>query len=305
MLTRMKMLRLMAVVLLATLLCTTGCKTSTPKQSTDTLSVDTIAQQPDTLVVDSLGYQKKTVSGLECVIVVDYPRGDDSLALAVKHFIARELAARYIPRERTDEQKYLRSYPVYSGSVADGKTLLDFYGAGTMRYYADYRKEMSEFSEESAEMPLSQHLRIKKSADTPLYVTYSVTEDRYMGGAHGSFTSYSVNISKSTFKPVVNIVDSTRVRALQPLLRKGAMQYLSDCGESSVADSSLNEYLILPENGQVPLPSHTPWLDNDSLNFVYQQYEIAAYAVGLVSFKIAVKDIRPYLTAEAKALLGK
>ncbi len=300
----MKKTMLLVVAILVTLCFATGCKTSTPKPVADSLTVDTVADAPDTLAVDSMGYNKKTIDGLECTIAVDYPSGNDSLAMAVKQFIARELAARYIPRERTDEEAYLRRYPVYKGSVDNGNVLLDYYGAGTMRYFADYRKEMAEFSEESNKLPLSQLIQVRKSKDTPLYVTYSITEDQYMGGAHGSYTYYSVNISKRTFKPVDNMVDSTRIHDLQPMLRKGAMQYLKDCGETSVADSSLNDYLFLPESGLVPLPSHTPWLDNDSLNFVYQQYEIAAYAVGLVSFKIAVKEIKPYLTNEAKALLG-
>lgn len=302
----MKKLQMLVMGAMAISFCATGCKTSTQKQDTDSVATDTTCVEPQTLAVDSIGYHKKTSSGMECTISVDYPQGDDSLAVGVRNFIARELAARYIPRERTDEAKYLQKYPVYKGSVGDGKKLVDYYGTGTMNYLVEYREEMSEFNGNNDEMPpLYQQVKIKKSEETPLYVTYCVTDERNMGGAHGSYNFYYVNISKRTFKPVYNMVDSKRIRALQPLLRKGVLWYLRECGETSAADSTLNSYLLLPESGIIPLPEHTPWLEKDTLKFVYQQYEIAPYAVGPVAFDVAVKDIKKYLTTEAKALLGE
>ncbi len=302
----MKKLQMLVLGAMAVSLCATGCKTSTQKQDSDSVATDTACIEPLTLTVDSIGYHKKAGSGLECAFSVDYPSGDDSLALGVRKFIASELAAHYIPRERTDEEKYLRKYPTYKGIANDGKQLVEFYGKGTMRYLTEYRKEMTEFYDNHDEIPpLYQQVKIKKSDETPMYVTYCVTDERNMGGAHGSYNFYYVNISKQTFKPVENMIDSTRIRALQPLLRKGVLWYMKDCGETSITDSTLNEYLLLPENGLIPLPAHTPWLENDTLKFVYQQYEIAPYAAGLISFNVAVKDIKKYLTKEAKALLGK
>ncbi len=301
----MKKLQMMILGVMAISFCATGCKTSTPKQDSDSVATDTVCADSQTFAVDSIDYHKSIGSGMECTFSVDYPQGNDSLAIGVRKFIARELAARYIPRERTDEVKYLCKYPVYKGSTNDGKKLVDYYGTGTMRYLAEYRKEMAEFYGSQDDMPpLYQQVKIKKEEETPMYITYSVTDERNMGGAHGSYNFFYVNISKRTFKPVDNMVDSTRIRALQPLLRKGVLWYLRGCGETSAADSTLNGYLLLPENGMIPLPAHTPWLEKDTLKFVYQQYEIAPYAVGPVSFNVAVKDIKKYLTNEAKALLG-
>lgn len=306
----MKKLHLLAMGAIAITFCATGCKMSSqkPASDSDSVAVDTTcvdSVKPLTLTVDNISYHKKAGSGFECTLTVDYPRGDDSLAAGVRQFIASELAAHYIPRDMIDDKKELRKYPLYKDSNDDGKKIIDFYGAGTTRYLTESWKEMAETFDSNDEIPtLYQQLKIKKSAETTTYVTYSITDERNMGGAHGSYNFYDVNISKLTFKPV-NMLDSKRLRAMQPMLRKGALSYLRECGETSVVDSTLNSYLILPEDGLIPLPAHAPWLEKDTLKFVYQQYEIAPYAVGPVSFNIAVKDISKYLSKDGKALLGK
>ena len=256
-----------------------------------------------TLDVDSVVAHMTKDSTVECKFYVDYPVGDDSLALGVRDFIARELASTYIGRQ-TDDKAALAKYPVYKGSLASGKKLVDFYAKGTMRYLMAERKETESYC--SGDIPpLYETVKINKWKETPGYVTYGVSNECYLGGAHGSYSFYYVNISKHTFKPVDKTVDASRVKELQPLLRKGVLWYFRECGETGVTKANLNDYLILPDNGLIPLPVCNPWVENDSLDFVYQQYEIAPYAAGLVSFKVALKDIKPYLTKEAKDMLGE
>lgn len=302
----MKKLPLFALLVTSVSLGITGCKTSAPKQSQDTIQTDSGTVEEQGFLVDSIGFHERRDSTLECKISVDYPRGNDSLSVCVKNFIAQKLAALYIPTNMTDEEDVIRKYPVYKGDVSNGKLVVDYYGKETMKYLLDCSKEMADFNEDVKDLPpLFQEIKINKGEDKPGYLTYRVSDEKYMGGAHGSYGFYCVNINKKTYKTVDNMVDSTRIRALQPLLRKGAVEYFKDCGEETVTDATLNDYLFLPGDNLIPLPSHTPWLQNDSLHFVYQQYEIAPYAAGLVSFNIAYKDIKQFLTKEAKALLGK
>jgi len=89
------------------------------------------------------------------------------------------------------------------------------------------------------------------------------------------------------------------------MIRRGIVNYFHDCGETDANVSNINDYLMLPEEskGMIPLPVNTPHVDKDSVSFIYQQYEIASYAVGLVNFKVALKDIKPYLTKEGKAMV--
>lgn len=74
-------------------------------------------------------------------------------------------------------------------------------------------------------------------------------------------------------------------------------------GEMEITQEELDNYLFL-ESGVVPFPAWTPYPSEDGLVFTYQQYEIAAYAAGMPEFTIPYADILPYLTPEAKALVG-
>lgn len=308
----MKKILLLALLGGGLSLCTTGCKMSSATKAADSLVADSadsvteeVADVP-ALAVDSIGFHAMKDSALESTFIVDYPQGSDDLAMAVKRFVVEQLQANYLPRSFSDDKSHLRKYPDYSGSIDNGKTVLRFFGKGTMRYLQETLADMAQYMDNTSELPsMYQKVKVKKEEDNGRYLTYSVSDENYLGGAHGSYSFYYVNIDKHTCKPVTTTVDTLRVKALQPLLRKGVLRYLKECGETSVTLSNLKEYLILPDDGLIPLPVNAPWVQNDSLNFVYQQYEIASYATGLIQFNIAVKDMEPYLTKEAKAMLGK
>ncbi len=283
----------------------TGCKMAQSNTNSQSSSADNSTQVGNgELNVDSIFYNNTENTGLKCTITVDYPQGNDSLSLGVKAFITKELAALYLPLENAEDEAETSKYPIYSGNIDKGKQLVDYYGNGTMRYLTGIQEEMKKSYPANQEMPpITQEIRIRLKEITPTYITYCVTDEYYLGGAHRSYTSYFRNISKKTCKVAENLVDSTKILALQPLLRKHILKCLVASGISSVSDKTMGNYLILPDDGNIPLPVHTPWIQNDSLHFEYQPYEIASYAVGAISFSIAPKDIRPYLTGEATELL--
>lgn len=297
----MKKLQLFVIIAAAASFVFCGCKSSAPKSATDSTVT---ADGCDTLVVSRVSYgDTQEDSTMEYALSVDYPQGDDSLAIGARQLVARELAALYMPQENEMEDEYRKRYPAYKGSIDNGQVLVDFYGKGSMGYLMDNRKEMRKLFGEGEELPpLYQKATVCKVAETDRYVTFSITDEINMGGAHGAFRSHNVNLSKRTFAPVDHPVDTTQVKALQPLLRKGVLEYMKDAGETDATDATLNNLLTLELNGLIPLPAHAPYAEGDSLCFVYQQYEIAPYAYGLVNFKIAYKDIKPYLSPEGKAL---
>ena len=53
----------------------------------------------------------------------------------------------------------------------------------------------------------------------------------------------------------------------------------------------------------IPLPSAPPTFTRQGLSFVYQQYEIAPYAAGMINFNIPYKKILPFLTDDAAQLI--
>lgn len=256
--------------------------------------------------VDSIVYDSVSGSAAKCNIRIDYPKGNDSLAVGIKRFIAGELASLYLPRCYSDEAAQQRAYPLFGGSIDDGAALVGHYGNGVMRFLSALRKEMDAARTVKNELPtLSDQVTITVDTVAPRYITYRITDDSYPGGAHHAYTSYCVNISRNTFKPIDSIVNPTQLKALQPLLRENIVRSLKASGVENVTAATLSHYLILPDDGIIPLPAHSPWIENDSVTMVYQPYEIASYAVGSISFSVAVRDIKPYLTPEALRMLGQ
>lgn len=283
----------------------TGCKTTPKTTDTDSVSADTAEVAADTVTVDSVVYSAERDSTITCYIRVEYPQGDDSLATGIKEYIAQQLAALYMPVNNLEpEQRH--KYPLYKGNIHDVQKVVDYYGKGTMRYFAaDQKQTMQEMEWGPEDAPrYSERIRISKNCETAKYVTYSATDESYQGGAHGSYTYYYTNISKLTHKVVGQTVDTTLARkpALQALLRKGILQYMKDCG-NEMKESELKNALILPEDGYIPLPAHTPWLEKRGVCFTYQQYEIAPYAMGVIDFIIPYKDIKKFLCKEVQSLI--
>lgn len=290
----MKKKQIKTFTAVAVSLCFTGCGVNKPARNT-TAELET----------QDIVYDSATQNNIVCKITAAYPKGDDSLSAGIRKFIAGELAALYLPHNDIDDDSQAAKFPFYKGSTDSGKQTVDFYGNGTMRYLEGLRQEWKSSSGAGNEFPaLSQQITVALAETAAKYITYSVTGDSYLGGAHHSATSYSRNISRSTYKPVDNIINGNKLKALQPLLRKSILRCVIASGVDSATDSTLNNYIILPDDGLVPLPVHSPWIEKDSVKFIYQQYEIASYAMGAISFSVAAKDIMPYLTGEAKALLS-
>ncbi len=305
----MKKLPIMLLGTIALTFAVAGCKTSPQKQAADSLandSVDSVVTDvaPDTLASKVFSYAYYNAdSTLQSTISVDYPQGDDSLSQAVKAFIGKQLGALYVPYHFSEEADARRDYPRYKGSVLQAQKMLDYYGKGAAKFLAAQQAEIP-----GDDKPhVCSDVKIRKVAETSTYLTYLMQSYDEVGGAHGSSTSYELNISKLTNKVIEKAIDSSQTRALQNILKKGIAQYFKECGDEDFKISSIYEYLDpIGEKGNnnlIPLPANTPYIENDSLCFVYQQYEIAPYAAGLVSFNVALKDIKPYLRKEVKDLI--
>lgn len=274
-------------------LCIVGCGVKQSNQSAT-----------DKFETENVVYDSVTQINIKCSITAAYPKGNDSLAAGVRKFIAKELATLYLPHNDIDDTTQANKYPIYKENTDNSKQTVDFYGNGTMRYLKSLRQEWETSTASGNKFPpLSLQITVNLKETNPTYITYIITADSYLGGAHHSATSYCRNISQNTCKPVDNIISRNKLKDLQPLLRKRVLQCVIASGVTSATESTLNNYIILPDDGLVPLPVHSPWIEKDSVKFMYQQYEIASYAMGAISFSVAVKDLMPYLTEDAKALL--
>ena len=119
-----------------------------------------------------------------------------------------------------------------------------------------------------------------------------------MGGADGQALSIPVTFLKSTGEMLQTTIDSSNEKAIQPLIRKGVISYFKKRGET-VTDRDLNTMLFI-ENGIIPIPINAPSLTAKGLHFVYQQYEIGPYAIGMVEFTVPYDKIKAFMTSEAQ-----
>lgn len=295
-------LSLITLALVASIMM--GCKASSTKaQAANDIKE---ARAADTLVVntDSCILQEGKI--VQCAISVDYPTEPNELSKSIRAILNEELANLYLGNMNGDEIEKQESY---KGDLANGNLVIEKYCKDNFAYLKSQMKDLKE-ADPRANANMSYDIRLNKEAETDSYVTYHCFSYVYLAGAHGSTFERSFNIVKATGKKLSQVVDTARVKDLQPILRKGVLSYLNQQSgnesqtenEEQITDAQLNDYLFI-ENGIIPLPSSSPYLAKDGVHFIYQQYEIGPYVMGLVSFTVPLEKIKPYLTGEALKLL--
>ena len=297
-----KHLSLITLALVASIMM--GCKASSTKaQAANDVKE---AQAADTLVVstDSCILQEGEI--VQCAISVDYPTEPNELSKNIRTILNEELANLYLGNMNGDQIEKQESY---KGDLANGNLVIEKYCKDNFAYLKSQMKDLKD-ADPRADANMSYDIRLNKEAETDSYVTYHCFSYVYLAGAHGSTFERSFNIVKATGKKLSQVVDTARVKDLQPILRKGVLSYLNQQSgnesqtenEEQITDAQLNDYLFI-ENGIIPLPSSSPYLAKDGVHFIYQQYEIGPYVMGLVSFTVPLEKIKPYLTGEAQKLL--
>lgn len=160
----------------------------------------------------------------------------------------------------------------------------------------DMKVNLSEGNTEPGYMT-ETYLKLREVADR--YVTYSEDSYLYFGGAHGMPFYYCATFDRNTgarfgFR-MFNNHD-----ALCELVKQGIVeQHFGE--EFTEEDFDLDMMLLLGEDEAFPLPSNNPWIESDSVHFIYNPYEIAAFAAGMPECAFPYSVIEKFLTEEGKA----
>ena len=213
-----------------------------------------------------------------------------------------------------------RQFPAFKGDAGKTESLLTYYRDKALEVLGklsqeDYEERVNSIEENDGltdeqrkeildDMPGWEYdFGLLKERETDEYVVFLSQDYVYLGGAHGGVTGRGgLTFDKKDGHLVEQFLDPACLDAIQPLLRKGITAYFSE-DDNEISPEELDNYLFL-ESGVIPFPAWTPYPDEDGLVFTYQQYEIASYAAGMPNFTVPYEDLRPYLTPEAKALLG-
>lgn len=308
----MKMNNRTSIYLLSMLLASIVCLASCARQS---------SVQTETIVnagTKTFCY-KDSCRHLILSLSLEVPMGDDSASLQMRD----SLIADFI--RCANSPSYGEDFQIkpYTGDMSDTQAIVEYYGKADYEYLynlakSDYDERLKylnedttltdeERQERSDDVPVwGYDLNIKQITDTLGFVVYNSATYIYSGGAHGGVVGTgAITFDKATGAKISSFILLDATKALQPLFRKGLIRYYGEYGET-MTDSELSDRLQI-EGSVIPLPRMTPYPNatGDSLIFTYGQYEIACYADGMPSFALPVKEILPYLTPEAKSLIGK
>ena len=213
-----------------------------------------------------------------------------------------------------------RLFPAYDGNPDQNAAVVDYYrrnaidmldsnAASDYEERAKYIQEDEDFTDEQKKEMLEDFphweydFTLEKQYETDRYVVFNSTDYVYLGGAHGGITGQgSPTFDKKDGHRVEKFLKDDSLQQMQTLLAAGLVEYFSD-EDGSVNAGNVRDYLFLDDE-TIPFPVWAPHPTEDGLCFVYQQYEIAAYAMGMPSFTIPYEAVKPYLTQEAADLLG-
>ena len=214
----------------------------------------------------------------------------------------------------------VRFFPAFEGYSNDSKALIDYYWNQSMEAFGeaaeeDYAERVASvdendgLSEEERSFILSSmpkweyDFSLIKTDETDRYVVFVSEDYTYLGGAHGGIVGHGpLTFDKKTGELVENFLDPGCLKEIQPLIKKGLVEYFSDYGEE-ISLENIGEILIT-DSETIPFPAWALFPSENGLGFLYQQYEIASYSAGMPGFTLSYDDILPYLTPEAKSILG-
>ena len=213
-----------------------------------------------------------------------------------------------------------RLFDPFDGDKSDNAAIVDYYrrkaidvldssAAEDYEYREKYVMEDEDMTEEQKKEVLDNFPRweydftLDRQYETDRYVVFNSTDYVYLGGAHGGVTGQgSPTFDKKSGNRINEFLRKDALEDMQSLLTAGLVQYFND-NDDTVNAGNVRDYLFLDDES-IPFPVWTPHPTEEGLCFVYQQYEIAAYAMGMPSFTIPYDAVKPYLTPEALDLLG-
>ena len=188
----------------------------------------------------------------------------------------------------------------------DGPEAIRKYGQNLFEsQQADWHSVYDDMEPDARMGAFSKTHSITMLAQTKQYVTYFYETYMYGGGAHGYLTQVGFTFRKSDGRQIP-LLKNTNSPKLAKIIKEGVRRHFSERPDKPLSDDELLEFLFAEEKSalnHLPLPGNPPYLSDTGMVFHYTQYEIAPYSSGIIKFEVPFKDIRPFMTDEAKALI--
>lgn len=151
----------------------------------------------------------------------------------------------------------------------------------------DYEPQPIEHCEEQFDW--CDHINGTIKRLTPEQVTFKIAHRGYLGGAHGMYWDYYLTYS----------IKENKILTLENMLTSKGLKKLPEILSTAAQNSDQALYNYNPE------PSNNFYIDDYSddysIVFVYDPYEIACYAAGIVEIRVSYWSIKDYLTPLGEA----
>ncbi len=172
------------------------------------------------------------------------------------------------------------------------KSILDWMMEEGVNDHAAYFDSIKDnFFENDGSEPRSEYVEnYSLSEQTDKYVTYTNEGYEYTGGAH-EMPWYNGTTFSKIDGSIVGYDLFEDPELLIPI----------------IAENIENQYFAKDEleyQEITTLPDNEPWIETDSVVFCFQAYEIASFAAGMPLCKIALTDLKPFLSEKGKSLLN-
>lgn len=190
---------------------------------------------------------------------------------------------------------YVESLMVMNSNPDIEYTTLKESGEGFINSFDEYQQ-----LDYSSPWPWYNNIRVKVLRNNPYYISFAVEYDDFMGGAHGNHGTNYGNYDLSLRREI----------ALTDMIEQGKMDSLTKVAEQifikqeemNEEETAFTDYFF--EDGVFSLNNNF-LLQDSSILFLYNIYEIKAYAAGTTKLEIPYADIESLLTPKAKEILNK
>ncbi len=149
-------------------------------------------------------------------------------------------------------------------------------------YFIDNQNEL----EERYVREIFTRVSIRKLYEDKDYITFMKEDTIVRGEVHKAHLAVGFTFNKADFA-LAELLDQDDVKSYR---KKITAQLEKSMGKTH---QQLLDYLFLGDDckkeGMVPLPANGPFLQDDSLVFLYQEYEIAPYKAGMPCVKLQFK----------------
>lgn len=181
----------------------------------------------------------------------------------------------------------------YDGDPRDMKALVAFYGE------AKTDSLRTALDDPDADVELEFEAIVERVYETDRFVTYSLSTYIGLGGAHPLSMEEGVTFRKSDGRRLDwSIVRNSMRGELNELIKSSLMDYLGVANEEE-----LETYMARTDIYDIPLPQTPPYLLENGVAFIYQPYELMAYAMGMPADTIGYERMMPLLTSNVQRLI--